>query len=79
MTDHIESIPGYDESDEPIEHGVARRPVVLGMGALIGIGAGLGMTLGTILGEMVMGMVAGAALGTVAGAISESLRSRQAD
>ncbi|MHB1135514.1 MAG: hypothetical protein ACYCXR_08155 [Coriobacteriia bacterium] len=79
MGDYIDFTQGVDESERLIEHGVARRPVVLGMGALIGIGAGLGMTLGVILGQMVLGMIAGAAVGTVAGAVVESLRSGQTD
>lgn len=79
MTNHTGFGREADESDQLIEHGIARQPVAMGMGALIGIGAGLGMSLGVILGDLVLGMIAGAAVGTVAGAIFESLRARRRD
>lgn len=68
MDEHPTDTPDTDE-----------RSSVLGMGALIGVGAGLGLIFGTFLGNLGLGLAFGAGLGTVAGAVVESQRKKHSD
>jgi uncharacterized membrane protein len=68
--------PGENMNDKATNMTGKGRTPVLGMGALIGIGAGLGMVIGIFFNNLVLGLTIGAALGTVTGAVVESRRQK---